>query len=101
VPWFVLGFLLMTLLRTAGVALGILPQDVAHPGALTAAASALKFVDEVARFAVLMALSAIGLGTDVEAVRRTGVKPFALGLSLASMLAVFSLGTILVMGMGR
>jgi len=97
----VLGFLLMTLLRTAGVALGILPQDVAHTGALTAAASALKFVDEVARFAVLMALSAIGLGTDVEAVRRTGVKPFALGLSLASMLAVFSLGTILVMGMGR
>jgi uncharacterized integral membrane protein (TIGR00698 family) len=101
VPWFVLGFLIMTLIRTAGVALGILPHDVAHPGALTGAAGALKLVDEVARFAVLMALSAIGLGTDTEAVRKTGIKPFALGLSLASALALFSLGTILVTGLGR
>jgi uncharacterized integral membrane protein (TIGR00698 family) len=101
VPWFVLGFLLMALLRTAGVALGILPQDVAHPAALTVAASALKLVDEIARFAVLMALSAIGLGTDTEAVRKTGIKPLALGLSLASVLAVFSLGMVLVTGMGR
>lgn len=101
VPWFVLGFLIMTLIRTAGVALGILPHDVAHPGALTGAAGALKFVDEVARFAVLMALSAIGLGTDVEAVRRTGIKPFALGLSVAGALALFSLGMIVVTGLGR
>ena len=100
VPWFVIGFLIMTLIRTAGVALGFLPQDVAHPGALTGAASALKFVDELARFAVLMALSAIGLGTDTEAVRRTGIKPFALGLSLASLLAIFSLGAILITGLG-
>lgn len=101
VPWFVLGFLGMTLIRTSGVALGVLPQDVAHPGALTGAAGALKLIDEIAKFAVLMALSAIGLGTDVEAVRQTGVKPFALGLSVASVLALFSLGTILVTGLGR
>ncbi len=101
VPWFVIGFLIMTLIRTAGVALGVLPQDVAHPGVLTGAASALKFVDEIAKFAVLMALSAIGLGTDVEAIRKTGVKPLALGLSLASVLALFSLGTILITGLGR
>ena len=100
VPWFVIGFLIMTLIRTAGVALGVLPQDVAHPGALTGAASALKLVDEIAKFAVLMALSAIGLGTDTEAVRKTGIKPFALGLSLASVLALFSLGMILVTGLG-
>lgn len=101
VPWFVLGFLLMTLLRTGGVALGLLPQDVAHPGALAGAASALKLVDEIAKFAVLMALSAIGLGTDVDAVRRTGARPIALGLSLASVLALFSLGTIILAGLGH
>lgn len=101
VPWFVIGFLLMTLLRTAGVALGWLPQDAAHPGTLTAAARALAFVDEVAKFAVLMALSAIGLGTDIAAVRRTGLKPFALGITLASVLAVFSLGMIMITGLGR
>lgn len=101
VPWFVLGFLAMTLIRTGGVALGLLPQDVAHPGALIGAAHALKLIDEIARFAVLMALSAIGLSADVDAVRKTGVKPFALGLSVASVLALFSLGTIVVTGLGR
>ena len=100
VPWFVIGFLLMTLLRTAGVALGILPQDIAHPGALAGAAAALKFVDEIAKFAVLMALSAIGLSTDITSVRRTGLKPFVLGLSVASVLAIFSLGAILITGLG-
>jgi uncharacterized membrane protein YadS len=48
-----------------------------------------------------MALSAIGLGTDAAAVRRTGVKPFALGVGVASILAVFSLGLILVVGLGQ
>lgn len=101
VPWFVLGFLMMTLIRTGGVAWGALPHDVAHPGALTGAAGALKLVDEIAKFAVLMALSAIGLGTNVAAIRRTGIQPLALGLSLASALALFSLGTIILTGLGR
>jgi uncharacterized integral membrane protein (TIGR00698 family) len=101
VPWFVIGFLLMTLLRTVGVALRILPQDVAHPGDLVGVAKGLAFVDEVAKFAILMALSAIGLGTDAEAVRKTGIKPFALGLSVASVLALFSLGVVLITGLGR
>jgi len=101
VPWFVIGFLLMALFRTLGVALDWLPRDVAQPGALTAAAKVLSLIDEVATFAVLMALSAIGLSTDIEAVRRTGLKPFALGLSLASVLALFSLGLITLTGLGR
>ena len=46
-----------------------------------------------------MALSAIGLSTDASAIRRTGIKPFALGV--ASILAVFSLGLILLFGLGR
>ncbi len=101
VPWFVIGFLGMTLLRTVGVALHILPQDIAHPGDLVGAVKGLAFVDEVAKFAILMALSAIGLSTDAEAVRKTGVKPFALGLSVASVLALFSLGVVWITGLGR
>jgi uncharacterized integral membrane protein (TIGR00698 family) len=101
VPWFVIGFLLMTLVRTVGVALGVLPQDVNHPGQLQGAANVLIFVDEIAKFFILMALSAIGLSTDAAAVRRTGIKPFALGVGVASILAVFSLGLILLTGLGR
>ncbi len=100
VPWFVIGFLLMTLVRTVGVALGVLPQDVNHPGQLQGAANLLIFVDEIAKFFILMALSAIGLSTDASAVRRTGIKPFALGVGVASILAVFSLGLILLTGLG-
>jgi uncharacterized integral membrane protein (TIGR00698 family) len=101
VPWFVVGFLLMTLVRTVGVALGVLPQDVNQPGQLQRAADLLIFVDEIARFFILMALSAIGLGTDASAFRRTGIKPFALGVGVASLLALFSLGLILLTGLGR
>lgn len=93
-PWFVLGFLGLTLLRTIGVAVGLLPQSVAEPGSLIVAASALKLVDEIAKFAILVALAAIGLSTDTAAVRRTGLKPFAMGLGLAASLALFSLGLI-------
>lgn len=93
-PWFVFGFLAMTLLRTLGVAVGVLPHSVAEPGNLVTAANALKFVDEVARFAVLVALAAIGLSTDTAAVRRIGLKPFAMALGLAVSLALFSLGLI-------
>jgi uncharacterized integral membrane protein (TIGR00698 family) len=93
-PWFVLGFLCMTLLRSLGVAVGVLPHDVAAPGTLTVGAGLLRFVDEVAKFAVLVALAAIGLSTDIAAVRRIGLKPFAMALGLAASLALFSLGLV-------
>ena len=101
VPWFVVGFLALTLVRSLGVWLGVLPQNVANPGTLTAAASLLRLVDQVATFAILMALSAIGLGTDAGAVRRTGIKPFALGVVVAATLALFSLAAISLTGLGR
>ena len=89
-PWFVFGFLAMTVLRTIGVAAGLFPHDVGSPGDLVAAANVLKFIDEIARFAVLVALSAIGLGTDIGAVRRIGLKPFAMALGLAASLALLA-----------
>lgn len=93
-PWFVFGFLAMTLLRTIGVAVGWLPHDVSAPGDLIAAAGILRFMDEIARFAVLVALAAIGLSTSTTAVRRIGLKPFAMALGLAASLALFSLALI-------
>ncbi len=101
VPWFVVGFLGLALLRTLGVWLGVFPQNVASPGPLTTAAGLLRLVDQLATFAILMALSAIGLSTDAGAVRHTGIKPFALGVVVAAALAVFSLAAILLTGLGR
>jgi uncharacterized integral membrane protein (TIGR00698 family) len=91
VPWFVLGFLGMTVIRTAGNALGILPPDVNNPGSLKTAADLLLALDEIAKFAILMALAAIGLSTDAESIRRTGIKPVGLGFAVGGALGVFSL----------
>jgi uncharacterized integral membrane protein (TIGR00698 family) len=99
VPGFVLGFLLLALARTAGVALGVLPQNVVDPGDLHVAASALKFVDEGARLAILMALAGVGLNTGLAQMRRLGLRPFIVGLCVA--LAVVSLVLIVVFGLGN
>lgn len=98
-PWFVLGFLALSLVRTGGVAAGILPQNVDKPGALQSAATMLKFADEMARFCILMALAGVGLGTNLQSMRKTGFKPFVVGLCVAAGLAVVSLGLILFAGL--
>ena len=100
VPGFVLGFLLLSVVRTVGISLGWLPQDVNHPGELQGAANVLKLLDEVARFAILMALAAVGLNTSLQSLRRTGPKPFVMGLCVALVLAGLSLTLILVTGVG-
>lgn len=96
VPWFVLGFLAMSIVRTFGVASGVFPQNLDQPGTLIVAAAVLRLTDETSRFLILMALSAIGLGTDVKDLRTIGFKPFIVGLSVAGILAVFSLTVILL-----
>lgn len=99
VPWFVLGFLAMSLVRTLGVATGFFPQNVAQPGNLTMAAAALTWIDEASKFLILMALAGIGLGTNVASLRMIGLKPFVMGLCVAGVLAVFSLSVIMLAGM--
>lgn len=100
IPGFVIGFLLMSLVRTLGVAGGILPQDASSPGDLALAAAVLKGVDEVAKFAILMALAAVGLNTDLTGMRRIGYKPLLAGTCVALALALTSLGLILFSGLG-
>lgn len=66
VPWFLAGFVIAALVNT----LGFVP--VAAHGALS----------DLSLFFVAVALSAIGLSTDVTALRRAGAKPLLLGLLL-------------------
>lgn len=99
VPWFVLGFLAMSILRTLGVSAGIFPQNVDQPGNLTTAALTLKWIDEASKFLILMALAGIGLGTNVSSLRKIGLKPFVVGLCVAGVLAVFSLSVIILTGL--
>lgn len=100
IPWFVLGFLALSLVRTGGVAVGALPASVDQPGDLQAAASALKVLDEAAKFAILMALAGVGLGTNIRSLQRTGLTPMLVGLCVAATLAVVSLSLIMLGGPG-
>ncbi len=62
-PWFILGFLLMSALNTSGV------LDT----------SMVAFLKEAGKFLIIMALSAIGLKTDLSKMLATGLKPMLLG----------------------
>jgi uncharacterized integral membrane protein (TIGR00698 family) len=100
IPWFVIGFLTMSLLRTSGIAAGILPQDVTRPGALQLAASALNAFDTIAKFSILTALAGVGLGTRLQILRKIGLKPFLLGLCVSVVLSIVSLSLIVFFKMG-
>ncbi|MDX3319728.1 YeiH family protein [Streptomyces sp. ME03-5684b] len=75
VPWFLVGFLLTALVNT----LGLIP-DRAHPGLTT-----------LCVFLITVALSAIGLTTDLRGLRRAGPRPLLLGACLWVVVSVTSL----------
>jgi len=82
VPWFLIGFLVVVLLRTTGV----LPA-VAAPG-FSAAAT----------FLITVALGAVGASTDFAALRRAGFRPMLLGIVLWVFVAATSLGVQAALG---
>jgi uncharacterized integral membrane protein (TIGR00698 family) len=100
IPGFVIGFLVMSLVRTVGVALGFLPLNVADPGGLTLSAQTLTALDGISKFAILMALAAVGLNTDLASLRKIGLKPLIVGTCVAGILALLSLGLILLTPLG-
>jgi len=100
VPGFVVGFLLMSLFRTLGVALNFLPLSVSNPGDLTVAANVLKAFDEISKFAILMALAGVGLNTDLSSLKKIGVKPLIIGTCVAAVVAILSLSLILFTPLG-
>ncbi|MET9352920.1 putative sulfate exporter family transporter [Streptomyces sp. NPDC006617] len=75
VPWFLVGFLLTALVNT----LGLIPSR-AHPGLTT-----------LCVFMITVALSAIGLTTELRGLRRAGPRPLLLGSSLWAVVSVTSL----------
>ncbi|TPX03092.1 putative sulfate exporter family transporter [Schumannella luteola] len=82
IPWFLIGFVVVAIVGS----LGVIPAE-AKPG-LSAASV----------FLIAMALSAIGLSTDIAAIRRSGWRPLALGGALWALVTLTSLGIMWVTG---
>lgn len=76
VPWFLVGFLIVAAANT----IGLIPGSV-HPA-----------LNEVSVFLITIALSAIGLSTDLRALRRAGPRPLVLGACLWVVVALTSIG---------
>ncbi len=84
VPLFVLGFLLLALLRTVGV----IDADEA------------TVLDSIARTLILVALAAVGMSIHVGELRETSWRPLAVGFSVALLVGLGSLAAIMTLGLG-
>jgi uncharacterized integral membrane protein (TIGR00698 family) len=76
VPWFLIGFVLVAIVNSTGV----IPAGAHSP------------LEDASVFLVAVALSAIGLSTNVPALRKAGPKPLLLGAMLWITVASASLG---------
>ena len=82
VPWFLFGFVIVAAINS----LGVIPTG-AHEG-----------LSAVSLFLITIALSAIGLSTDIGSFRRAGAKPLLLGACLWVVVSLSSLGIQFVLG---
>jgi uncharacterized integral membrane protein (TIGR00698 family) len=76
VPWFLIGFILVAAVNSCG----IIPAGAHSP------------LQHASVFLVSVALSAIGLSTNVVALRKAGARPLVLGAMLWITVAIASLG---------
>ena len=76
VPWFLIGFVLVAAVNSCG----IIPADARSP------------LEHASVFLVSVALSAIGMSTNVAALRKAGARPLVLGALLWITVATASLG---------
>ncbi len=84
IPWFVLGFAAMAGINSTG----LLSPGWSH--ALT----------QVAGFLIVIVLAAVGLNVDFAKIRRMGMRPLAVGLVLALIMAVVSLSLVSALRIG-
>ena len=92
IPSFIIYFVLASALTT-------IVNQVFSGGALAAAGTLFAFLKKVSKFFIVMAMSAIGINTDIVKLIKTGAKPIALGFICWVMISVVSLAMQHVLGM--
>jgi uncharacterized integral membrane protein (TIGR00698 family) len=81
VPWFVIGFVIVAGLRSAGL------LDASLPGGGTLA----DLCSTLATLLILVALAGVGLATDLRSLAAVGARPFLLGASMWLVIGVAGL----------
>jgi uncharacterized integral membrane protein (TIGR00698 family) len=80
-PWFIVGFLVMSLLNTTGV--------FSH--------GVSSFAGQAGKYLIIVALAGVGLGANLSKMIRTGPRPILLGLLVWALVAISSLGMQLIL----
>jgi uncharacterized integral membrane protein (TIGR00698 family) len=94
VPWFIVGFAVMSALRTVGDS-GDRPFGILEPAQWN---TTVLIVRDIAERCLLMAMAAVGLTSMFAGIRRIGLRPFALGLFAALLIGGLSFVLISVFG---
>ncbi len=94
IPFFVFGFLGMSLLRTIGD-MGEQPFGVLSPETWNAL---IGLATQAATLCLAVAMAAVGLGTSFARLRRLGIKPLAVGLAAATVVGFVSFALVRVIG---
>jgi uncharacterized integral membrane protein (TIGR00698 family) len=81
VPWFVIGFVVVAGLRSAGLLHGELPWGD----------SLAELFQSAATLLILVALAGVGISTDVRAMLGVGARPFLLGASIWVVIGLLGL----------
>ncbi|MDA8442953.1 MAG: putative sulfate exporter family transporter [Peptococcaceae bacterium] len=81
-PWFILWFLVASLMNTLGLFSKAMLPDI----------------NTVGKFLIIMALTAIGLGSNFKQLAKTGIKPLLLGLIVWFVVAAVSIAVQFSMG---
>lgn len=94
VPLFVIGFALMSLLRTVGD-LGVVENGEAF-GMISAESwkLAVGYTKQAAEICLGVAMAAVGLGTSLKGLKEIGFKPLGVGLFSALLVGAVSVGLI-------
>jgi len=87
IPWFIVGFALMSALRTVGD-LGDRPFGILDRSFWIQLTDAIR---SAAEYCLLVAMAAVGLTSQFAGMRSIGLRPFALGLFAALLIGVVSL----------
>lgn len=80
-PWFLLGFLGMSILNTIGFFNESLIEQITN----------------LSKFMILMAMASVGLGADFNKIRKIGLKPIYLGLIASILVGTISISIIYMM----
>jgi uncharacterized membrane protein YadS len=98
VPKFVLGFLLVSIIRSIGdfgigstsFAFGFIDENLWG--------DIIKFIKDFANILFVMALGGVGLSTDFSKFKGLGIKPFLVGLSAALTIGIVSFFSVSLLG---